>query len=90
MKQGDVAAKAVVDNYITMLGEGLTNIASVFRPDMILLGGGVSAEGDGLIVPLQEFVNNNIFGGKMGPRVKIACASLGNKAGLVGGAALLM
>ena len=90
MKQGDATAKAVVDNYITMLGEGLCNIASVFRPDMILLGGGVSAEGDGLIVPLQEFVNNNIFGGKMGPRVKIACASLGNKAGLVGGAALLM
>ena len=90
MKQGDAVAKAVVDNYITMLGEGLCNIASVFRPDMILLGGGVSAEGDGLIVPLQEFVNNNIFGGKMGPRVKIACASLGNKAGLVGGAALLM
>ena len=90
MKSGDATAKAVVDNYILMLGEGLTNIASVFRPDMILLGGGVSAEGDNLIVPLQEFVDANIFGGKMGPRVKIACATLGNKAGLVGGAALLM
>ena len=89
-KQGDAAAASVVENYITMLGEGLTSFASLFRPDMILIGGGVSAEGDKLIKPLQEYVDSHIFGGKMGPRVTIACASLGNSAGLVGGAALLM
>ena len=88
--KGDAAAAAVIQHYITMLGEGLTSFASLFRPDMILLGGGVSAQGDELTAPLQEYVNTHIFGGGMGPRVTIACATLGNRAGLVGGAALWM
>ena len=90
LAEGDDTAKGVVENYIKMLGEGLTNIASVFRPDMILLGGGVSAQGDELTNPLQAYVDAHIYGGNMGPRVKISCASLGNKAGLLGAAALLM
>jgi glucokinase len=88
--QGDAAAAAVVENYIKMLGEGLASFATLFRPDMILLGGGVSAQGDELTDPLQEYVNAHIFGGSMGPGVTIACATLGNSAGLVGGAALWM
>jgi glucokinase len=88
-KDKDETAKAVVDHYIEMLGTGLCNIAAVFRPEAILLGGGVCAEGDNLIVPLQKYVDENIFAGKLGPRVEIITAKLGNKAGLVGGACLL-
>ncbi len=90
LSEGDACAKEVVDYYLMMLGEGLTNIASVFRPDMILLGGGISAQGEELTAPLQEYVDAHIYGGNMGPRVEISCASLGNKAGLLGAAALLM
>ncbi len=89
-ERGDISASAVVENYIMMLGEGLCNIAAIFRPDMILLGGGVSAQGEELTRPLQEYLDEHIYGGETGPRVKISCASLGNLAGLVGAAALLM
>lgn len=86
----DVYAKQVVDNYIKYLAMGLTNFANIFRPEAILLGGGVCAEGDNLVKPLQALVDRDIFAGKMGPQVPIVTAQLGNKAGLLGAAALLM
>ncbi len=88
--QTDASAKAVVDNYIEKLGVGLTNLANEFRPEAIILGGGVCAQGDTLVKPLQAFLDKEIFAGEKGPQVKILIASLGNSAGLLGAAALLM
>ena len=84
----DQSAKAVVDNYIEKLGTGLVNVANEFRPEAIMLGGGVCAQGDTLIKPLQAFVNKEIFAGDKGPQVKVITATLGNSAGLLGAAAL--
>ena len=89
-KDTDVYAKQVVDNYIKYLAMGLTNFANIFRPEAILLGGGVCAEGDNLVKPLQALLDRDIFAGSMGPQVPIVTAQLGNKAGLLGAAALLM
>lgn len=86
----DSSAKAVVDNYIEKLGVGLTNLANEFRPQAILLGGGVCAQGDTLIKPLQAFLDKEIYASKKGPQVKILTATLGNDAGLLGAAALWM
>lgn len=86
----DKAASEVVDNYISNLGEGLANVAAIFRPEVIILGGGISKEGDNLIIPLQKYLDENIFGGSLGPRVIIKTASLGNNAGFIGAAALLI
>ncbi len=84
----DEYAKKVVDSYIAHLGCGLTNFANIFRPDVIILGGGVCAQGESLVKPLQEIVNEEIFAGKMGPQVPVLIAELGNSAGLLGAAAL--
>ncbi len=89
-KDCDASAKAVVDNYIEKLGVGITNVANVFRPQAIMLGGGVCAEGDNLIKPLQAYLDKEIFAGTQGPAVKILVATLGNSAGLLGAAALLL
>jgi glucokinase-like ROK family protein len=89
-KDCDQAAKTVVDSYIEKLGVGITNIANEFRPEAVILGGGVCAEGEKLIKPLQEFVNKEIFAGNKGPQVKILTATLGNSAGLLGAIALYL
>ncbi len=86
----DIYAKQVVDAYVELLGCGVTNFANVFRPQAILLGGGICAEGDRLIKPLQAIVDREIFAGNLGPRVPILVAALGNLAGVLGAAALLM
>ena len=89
-RECDVYAKEVVENYIEHLACGLANFANIFRPETIILGGGVCAEGDNLVKPLQKIVDREIFAGKMGPQVPIVIAELGNSAGLLGAAALWM
>lgn len=87
----DVYAKRVVDNYIEMLGSALTDVANIFRPEAIIIGGGVCAQGDNLIVPLKKKMDAELFGAEFGsPAVELKVAELGNKAGLLGAAALLM
>ncbi len=89
-REKDAYAKEVVDSYIAHLACGLVNFANIFRPEAIILGGGVCAEGENLVKPLQAIMDREIFAGKMGPQVPIVTAELGNSAGLLGAAALLM
>ena len=89
-KDADPYAKEVVDHYLKHLACGLANVANIFRPEIILLGGGVCAQGNNLVKPLQKLLDKEIFAGELGPKVKIRIAELGNSAGLLGAAALLM
>lgn len=86
----DRTAKKVVDRYLKYLACGLVNLANIFRPQIIMLGGGVAAQGSRLTVPLQALVDEELFGGAEYAPVKIACATLGNRAGAYGAAALNM
>ena len=85
---GDRTAKRAVSNYLRYLSEGLANIANTFRPEVILIGGGISAQGENLTVPLQRRVDKLMLGHGTYAPVKIKVASLGNDAGLVGAAML--
>lgn len=89
-KTSDPYAKEVVDNYVRNLACGITNFANIFRPEAVLLGGGVCAQGDALVKPLQALVDEEIFAGTLGPKVPVLIAELENSAGLLGAAALLM
>lgn len=86
----DKAAKSVVDWYVKYLACGATNLANIFRPQAIMIGGGVSEQGETLIEPLKEEVNRQLFGGTSFAPVKIVKATLGNKAGAFGAAALFI
>lgn len=86
----DPYAKKVVDDYIRYLACGVTNAANLFRPETVLLGGGVCAQGDNLVKPLQKLVDEELFAGTMGPQVPVKVAELGNGAGILGAAALLL
>ena len=85
----DEYAKQVVDEYIDNLSIGLINIANIFRPEVIIIGGGVANQGDSLILPLREQVKGGLFARSSGPSVGIIFASL-KSAGIVGAAALNM
>ena len=83
----DPSAKKVVGTYLDYLACGIANIANVFRPQVIMIGGGVAAQGERLTKPLQALVDSQIFAADYAP-VEIKCASLGNRAGAFGAAAL--
>jgi glucokinase len=86
----DKVAKKIVDEYINNLACGLANLANIFRPDVIMLGGGISNQGDNLTKPVQKKFDDELFARGMGVGVPIVCASLGNKAGVLGAAAYAM
>ena len=65
-------------------------MANIFRPQVILIGGGVAAQGSRLTIPLQKLVDEELFGGTDYAPVKIECATLGNRAGGYGAAAAVM
>ena len=85
----DLSAKKVIDRYLKYLACGVVNIANVFRPQVIMIGGGVAAQGDNLTKPLKLLVDKEIFAADYAP-VEIKCASLGNRAGSFGAAALFL
>ncbi|MCM1537768.1 MAG: ROK family protein [bacterium] len=88
-KAGDACAQTVVDRYIRYLGEGIVNAVNLFRPDIVLLGGGICKQGDVLTKPLNAFVRQYCFAGEKGFIPQIGIARLGNSAGILGAAALI-
>lgn len=75
-KEGDKVAIAVVKRYIKYVGVGLVNYANIFAPEVIIIGGGISNQGDNIIKPLQRYVSRNKYGAEYTPKVKVVAATL--------------
>ena len=86
--RGDCAAQAVIDRYCEYVAAGFTDLVNALAPEMILLGGGISRQGERILAPIREYVTNNCFGQKDGAIPVIKAAALGNEAGIIGAAAL--
>ncbi len=86
--EGDVFSKAIIDEYITNLSKGLVNVVNIFQPEIIVLGGGVSAQGEVLLKPLREKMKKEIYGGEDMLKTEVGVARLGNDAGIIGAAFL--
>lgn len=86
-KIGDPAAVELFDRYTTWLAIGLAVLVNAYDPEVIALGGGVSAAGDFLLNPVRQKLPNHIFFRTM-PYARIELATLGNDAGIIGAAML--
>ena len=86
-RAGDEAAKAVFGGYVQALAVGIINIINMLDPEVIVLGGGVSAAGEFLLNAVREAVKPMVFFKTM-PYARIELAQLGNDAGIIGAAML--
>lgn len=86
-RTGERAAKETVALFTHYLGEGLVSLVNVLRPEIVVIGGGVSESADLFLGELREKVNREVYGGSLLP-VTIAQAQLGNRAGMIGAALL--
>jgi len=64
------------------------NYCNIFRPEAIVLGGGVCAQGDNLTSRLIALCEKGYYGYQGTPKVDIVIATLQNDAGLLGASAL--
>ncbi len=87
-KAGDTTAKKVTDKYCMYVAQGITNIVNIFRPEIVVIGGGVSKVGDPLLEPVKDYVNKYYYGVGYSAPSRIEVASQGNDAGIIGAALL--
>lgn len=87
-KREDTTAKAVIERYIDYLSSGISSAIALFRPQAVIIGGGISAEGDYLIKPLRKKLYDCTFSAEQIDIPEIMAAKLGNDAGIIGAAML--
>lgn len=88
-RRGDKAAIRVMKRYVKYLSEGILNYCNIFRPEVVLLSGGVANEGDYLLDQVRRFLKNHSYGMKGSPKVELKVASLGYDSGKIGAACLV-
>ncbi|MDR1919986.1 MAG: ROK family protein [Tannerellaceae bacterium] len=86
--KGDSLAMKIVDEYTSFLAAGLSSFITIFRPQVIILGGGIASAGEQLLKPLNEKLFTNTFAASEIGIPQVIGAELGNDAGLIGAAFL--
>ena len=84
----DVDMIEVLEQYTLMLGQGVVNVVNMFRPQLVLFGGVMSAYAERLLEPISEMLKADAFGGEGSRLPKLATAKLGDAAGIIGAANL--
>jgi glucokinase len=85
---GDTAALGLLNEEARYLGLGFANLLHLFAPEMIVVGGGVSA-----CLPLMRPAIEAVIRGQAMPayrEVPIVAAALGHRAGVIGAALLVL
>lgn len=86
-RQGQIALQ-IITQAGHWLGVALASWCAIYDPDLILIGGGVSAAGDHLLTPIRRTVIE--YGAPLYvSNLRISRAQLGNDAGMIGAASLL-
>jgi len=86
-RAGDPVATGAIEVVGRALGVGLANIANIFCPQVIVIGGGVSAAGELLLEPAREVMRRRALAPGRDD-VRIEAAAFGAEAGMIGAAML--
>jgi glucokinase len=89
-REGDARAMTIVEDVGRRLGEGLAGLVNVLDPDLVVVGGGVAAEGELILGPARKAFLGAVEAAEQRPEVPVVPAELGNDAGAVGAAALAL
>jgi len=86
--QGEPIAIELLGDIGQWLGRGIANLAAALDPDLVVIGGGVSAAGDLLLQPAQVAFDRTLTGRGYRPEARLVLAHFRNDAGLIGAADL--
>ncbi len=86
--EGDKEAVGILEEFAGWLALGLANLAAVLDPRVIVIGGGLVGAGESLLGPTRAAFAGQLEGAKLRPAIEIRPASLGERGGAVGAAAV--
>jgi len=81
--EDDIISK-IFKNFIKNLGDGIVNLVNIFKPEVIIIGGGISNQNEKLTKPLEHYVNKHTILNQIGYNAKIIPAKFTNGAGIIG------
>ena len=87
---GDEAARSLLARLGRWLGIGIASLVNLFDFELIVIGGGVAAAGDLLLVPARDSFERFVFARAHRQPPSIVSARLGSEAGWVGSAILAL
>jgi glucokinase len=85
----DPGALRVLSELGSWLGQAIGTLVAVLDPEVVVIGGGVSAAGDLLLDPIREAYRAHLPAQGFRPELKIVAAEFVNDAGVVGAADLV-
>ena len=88
--RGDAVATAILNRVGHLLGVALTSLMHIYLPNVILIGGGVSAAGDLLLEPARRTIDHLAASYFRAQLSELRIAALGADAGIVGAASLML
>lgn len=89
LASGDPVLRQVADAWLDDVAAGLIGLVHVFNPQMVVLGGGVSAQEALFIEPVRRRVLEGVQP-RFAEGLRVERAALGNDAGLIGAAKFFM
>ncbi|MBB5831623.1 ROK family glucokinase [Brachybacterium aquaticum] len=87
-QQGDEGAVELIAEIGTWLGRGVASIAALLDPEVVVVGGGVSAAGELLLAPARAAYAEHLTARGHRALADFVPAQMGNRAGIVGAADL--
>ena len=87
--RGDVLADKLYEELGDYLGMALANIANLFAPELIIIGGSVSESGDLFLDIAKRVMKENVASQELKKRLKIQKSKVGPQAGAIGAALLI-
>jgi glucokinase len=87
--EGDAGALSILSDLGSWLGQAIASLVAVLDPEIVVIGGGVSAAGDLLLDPIREAYRAHLPAQGFRPELKITAAEFVNDAGVVGAADLV-
>lgn len=87
-EQGDLVARRAFASVGDWLGVGAANLVAALDPQLVVIGGGVSAAGDRLLEPARAALRRSLVGGAHRRVPDLVAGSLGPESGMVGAALL--
>jgi glucokinase len=87
-QEGDPLAVELLATLGRWIGEGSASVAALLDPELIVIGGGVGAAGDLLLLPVRKAYEAQLSALGHRPVAQIELAEHGNEAGIIGAADL--
>jgi glucokinase len=88
-RSGDADAQIVMDTFAHWVAVGLDNLITILDPELVIIGGGMSAEFDLFLPQMETQLHGLMYAGAYRPQVPIRVAELGERAGVIGAAMMV-